>query len=155
MIEVMAWNGGLEVLKAVFDAWEAENNGEDFGIAVSRLSVRADIQSLMDSPDADLLVLNDEGAITGFLGIFKVRNFLNDQFVAIEKYWYVLPESRKHGFNSGYLLKRKAEEWAKQHKCTHLIMSASNLASDKHDKVCRLYEHWGMRLFETSYIIEV
>jgi hypothetical protein len=138
-------------LKAVLDAWEGEHNGHDFGIAVSRLSVMADIKSLIDNPNADLLVLTDEGAVMGFLGIFKTKSFLGEQFEAVEKYWYVLPENRM----CGYMLLHEAKNWAKVHGCSHLIMSASNLASDKHDKVCHFYEIMKLRLFETSYIIEV
>lgn len=151
MIDVMQWAGGLEVLKHVLDAWEGEHNGQDFGLEVSRLSVMADLKSLIDNPNADLIVLTEEGAVMGFLGIFISKSFLSNQLMAVEKYWYVLPEKRL----CGYMLLHAAKKWAKEHNCSHLIMSASNLASDKHDKVCKFYEHQELKLFETSYIREV
>ena len=45
--------------------------------------------------------------------------------------------------------------WAKENGCSHIIMTASNLASEMYDKVCNLYQRMGMELFETSFIQEI
>ena len=66
-----------------------------------------------------------------------------------DKYWFVLP---KHRGRSVIMLKKGLEEWAREKGATHLLMSASMLASDKHDRVCKLYEKT-MKHFETTYIM--
>ena len=48
-----------------------------------------------------------------------------------------------------------AQAWARAHGCSHLLFNASRLASGLHDDVCRVYEHKGMKPFETTYIVGI
>jgi GNAT superfamily N-acetyltransferase len=110
-----------------------------------------DVDCLIAGEDSDVLVLMDGDEPVGLLGIFATNSFLGRQLMALEKYWYVMRSKRL----AGYMLINAAQEWAKEHRCSHLIMSASRLASGMHDKVCKFYRSRGFKDFETSFIIEV
>ena len=46
-------------------------------------------------------------------------------------------------------------KFAKENKCSHIMMNASKMISDKHDLVCKFYEKIGMKKFETCYLKEI
>jgi hypothetical protein len=76
---------------------------------------------------------------------------MGSQKLAVEKYWYVEKQYRIGGIQ----LLKQGYIWAKENGCSHIIMTASNLASGMYDKICNLYQRMGMELFETSYIQEI
>lgn len=111
------------------------------------------LSELITRDDADLLILlNTGGDVVGYMGVEYFFSPLDNEKVANEHHWYVLEDYR--GVGSIRLI-HAAEKWAKKHHCTHIIMTASNLASNLHDKVCEFYEKMGMKKFETSYIQEI
>ena len=99
-----------------------------------------------------MLILKDESNAVGILGIQIFKNPLGHELMANEHYWYVMKDYR--GL-SGIRLLKTGFKWAKDQGCTHFICNASNLASELHDGVCKLYKKMGMKHFETTYIMEV
>ena len=136
----------------VADKWRQECNAYDMGLQINDMSYLDYLQGLVDSPDSDILVLCKGDKIIGYMGIVAFRSPLSNEYLACEKNWFILPEHR--GISSMKLLKA-ARRWAKYKGCTHLIMNASCVAGDMHDKLCGLYEKMKMKKFETSYIQEV
>jgi GNAT superfamily N-acetyltransferase len=131
--------------------WKRESNHQKLKIDADDDIYIGKLQEFIDNPNNILLVLEDD-EIVGYMGLQAFESPLGNQLIANEHYWYVLPEKR--GFSALKFL-HAAERWAKEKGCSHLIMNASNLASDLHDRTCRLYERFGMSKFETTYIKEV
>lgn len=150
-MEIEYWLDLPDRLDGILNAWAAEHKGADFGISVIRENVETDIYSLTNGENSDVMVLTDENEPVGLMVLMAVPSWLGDQRIAIEKYWYVKSDHRTGGF----MMVEEAKKWAKEHGCSHLVMIASNMASEMHDKVCAFYEHVGMKLFETSFISEV
>lgn len=138
-----------ELLKDIALSWQKECNTQVFGIKEDMDEFFQDLQNLTGRNDSDLLVLAEGERIIGLIGLVIFKSPLSKQRMANEHYWYVLPEHR--GISSLRLLKA-AEKWAKDKGCSHLLMNASCLASDLHDSVCKLYERYGMKKFETVFI---
>lgn len=150
-MRISYWTDNAEVLRPILEDWHKEQNGQVFGLSVNVEDVICDLKCLINAERSDVIVAKDGDLPVGFLAIFKTPSFLGPQMMAIEKYWYVSPSSR----TAGILLFNEGKKWTKEHGCSHFITSASNLASDKYEKICRFYRSRKMRLFETSFIIEV
>ncbi len=150
MIEI--FNGKVSELVHVIYSWSVTNNGSDFNIDIDGIALGKDLKNIIDSDDKELIVLKLSGNVVGILGLQFFSNPLGKGLIANEHYWYVVPEHR--GIESIKMLKF-AEDVAKDRKCSHIMMSASNLASDMHNSICRLYEKRKMKKFETVYIKEV
>jgi GNAT superfamily N-acetyltransferase len=132
--------------------WRAECNADTFGLDTYQAeTILGELQSWLDERPGVLLVALDGEKPVGFFAVFAVKSFLGEQNIALEKYWYALPNYSL----AGVRLFRAAQQWAEEQGCSHLIVAASNLASEKHDKVCRFCQDMGMQLFETAYIQEV
>ncbi|MCK9601489.1 MAG: hypothetical protein M0R06_20775 [Sphaerochaeta sp.] len=130
-------------------SWEQTCNAVEFGIKARAATFLADVQGMVMSESADVVVMGDGLRVYGLLGILYRRNPIGDGLIANEHYWYVMPEHR--GKESLKMLSM-ATELAKARGCSHIIFTANTLASDLHDSVCRIYERMGARKFETSYI---
>jgi len=137
-------------LEPLVDSWLAEVNADKFGLKIEKEKAIDDLRQLVLGDDADLFLLVVQERVVGFSGVIIYENRLTHHKIANEHYWFVLPSYRK-GKNPIKLL-RAVEKWAKENECSHMIMNASNLASDNHDKVVRIYERLGYSLFETSLI---
>lgn len=138
------FKGDIEQLRPVAEHWHKEANGRTFGLD---MDINKHLQDMARVDD--VLVLKDKDEIVGYMGLTIFTSGLSDQRIANEHCWYVIPQYR--GISSIRLIKL-AQDWAGSKGCSHLIMSASNLASDLHDRTCRIYERMGMTKFETSYI---
>jgi GNAT superfamily N-acetyltransferase len=141
-----------EPLRPISEAWLREAKGNQLGVQMNVDSHLADLQRLATDPHTMLLVLVEEGELpvpAGLIGIELFVNPLGKELVASEKYWFVRPEYR--GRNSLRLL-QTAREWAKANGATYMLFTASNLASESHDSVCRLYENMKMNKFESTYL---
>ncbi len=112
----------------------------------------SELLAMASGSDSNLLVLYDGETPIGYIGLRYFESPLGNQRIANENYLYVLPEKR--GLASMRLI-RNAKFLAKHKGCSHLILNASNLASELHDKVCRVYEKMGLVKFETSFIVEL
>lgn len=140
-------------MRPIVEAWQAIVLTNDFGIIADDVDkFLRSLKDLAENEDSDLLVLYDDNTPVGYLGLQYFSSPLGNQRMANEHYFFVMPEHR--GISSMKLI-RDAKMLAKAKGCSHLIMNASNLASDMHDKVCEFYKNMNMKLFESSYISEV
>lgn len=151
MIRIFQKDDDMTLLAPVIKSWINEGRVNEFGFDLNIPSALDDLQSLIKLDSKDLLVLEYSNKIVGFMGILFFKSPLGVQWIANEHYWYILPEYRGHGLK----LINAARRWAKDKKCSHLILNASNLASELHDKVISIYEKIGMKKFETSYIEQI
>jgi len=148
----IAKDDDLAGLVSIAKRWIEEADFARFGLDVVISKGLSDLGELITGPNSDLFMLMKGEQCVGFMGIRSFPSPLGNNLVAEEHYLYVLPEHRGRG---GLILLRAANKWAKDNMCTHLILNASNLASDMHDKTCKLYECMGMSKFETSFICQV
>ncbi len=148
-MNVIIYKDEIEKLRPIAKSWEDIANKNDLGVEIDVNNHLLDLWKIITNVNADLLVLFDEKTPVGYLGLTYFNSPVGKQLMANEHYWYVVPESR--GVGSMRLIKT-AIEVAKLRGCTHIVMNASNLASDLHDKVCDFYEKMNMKLFESSYI---
>lgn len=145
--------GDFEAVRQVALEWKANCNNKLMGIEIVDDIYMADIARLINEFDKDLLLLvTDNNEIVGYMGMTFFNSLLGRQKIANEHYWYV---AKNYRGRDSLLLIEAARQWAKEKGCSHLQMNASNLASDLHDKICKFYEHIGMKKFETSYIEEI
>ena len=138
----------VELLRPIAEAWSKEANGNRFGVDIDVDAHLADLQRLIVDSAAALLVLV-QGGPAGYMGIEFFQSPLGNQLVASERYWYVMPQARGR---DSLLLVKEARRFARQAGAAYMLFSASHLASDSHDGVCRLYEHMKMVKFETTYL---
>ena len=144
---VRIFTGEAEELRHIAEFWEQESVA-DFGIEIDIKEHLNDLQDMINSDNKDLLVVGDPPY--GYMGISTFINPLGTELMANEHYWYIIPK-RRRGMGAIRLM-RAAQEWAITKGCSHLLMTASKLASDLHDNVCKLYEKTGFSHFETTYI---
>jgi hypothetical protein len=141
----------VESLIPLFEEWKNEQNNVGLGIHVDTDTVVQDVHKWLDNCGGTIITASVEDAMVGFLVLVTIPSEFGEQMWAAEKGWYVRP----HIHHAGALLFKKAQLWAKENGCSHLVMTASYLASDVHDMVCRFYEVMNMKKFETSYIKEL
>ena len=152
-MEIKLFNDDIETLRPIAESWREEMRANEFGIIaddVDKYLTELGMMAIRDN--ADLIVLYDEETPVGYIGLRYFSSPLGSQMMVEEHYFYVIPEKR--GLASMRLIKN-AKNLAKLKGCSHIILNASNLASDMHDKICGFYEKSGMKKFETSYISEV
>jgi len=142
--------GKAEDLRWIAEQWRQESV-KCFGIEKNTNEHLADLQDMIDSDNKDVLVVGDPPF--GYMGLTIFKNPLGTELFANEHYWYIVPEKRRG--SGGVRLMMAAQEWAVSKGCEYLLMTASKLASDLHDNVCRLYEKAGFSHFETTYIKRV
>lgn len=152
-MEIKLFKDDIETLRPIAESWREEMRANEFGIVADDMNkYLAELSGLVLGADSDLLVLYDCDIPIGILGLNYFDSPLGSQRIANEHYMFVIPEKR--GISSMRLIKN-AKFLAKLKGCSHIVFNASNLASDLHDKVCRVYEKLGFMKFETSYISEV
>lgn len=151
-MEIKLFNDDIETLRPIAESWLNEVRAEEFGIDIDVNKHLLELGIMATKDDADLIVLYDEEVSVGYIGLRYFESPLGNQRIAEEHFFFVIPEKR--GLASMRLIKN-AKFIAKMKGCSHIILNASNLASDMHDKVCSFYEKSGMKKFETSYISEV
>ena len=150
-MEALRYNGPVEFMRPIVEAWRKEANSDKFGFEMDADRFLETLYDLANHPDNVLLLLGHEGRCVGFMGGVLFDSPVNRNKCVQDKYWFVL---LKHRGASVMKLKKGLEDWAREKGATHLLMSASMLASDKHDRVCKLYEKT-MKHFETTYIQEL
>jgi len=150
-MKIIEYNDEIVELSAIIAEWYEEYNGDDFNIEVDIPTFASSLQRLIDDEDCVLLAMMNDDKVVGIFGVEMFNNPLNGDKVANEHFWYVLHEYRGRGIK----LIRSAIKWAKDNNCSHIMLNASMLASDLHDKTCMLYEKIGAKKIETSYIKEI
>jgi hypothetical protein len=141
----------VELLVPLLEEWKCEQNGGVMGIDTDTETNLNDTASWLQTCGGTIITASVKGVMVGFLVLVTVPSEFGDQKWAVEKGWYMRP----HVHYGGPLLFKEAQAWARSHGCSHLVMVASNMASDIHDRVCRFYEIMKMQKFETSYIKEL
>ena len=149
-MEIRLFNDDIETLRPIVESWQENVQDNDFGIIADDIDkYLTELGNMVLRPDADLIVLYDEETPVGYIGLRYFSSPLSSQMMAEEHYFYVIPEKR--GLASMRLIKN-AKTLAKMKNCSHIIFNASNLASELHEKLCRVYEKMGLMKFETSFI---
>lgn len=142
----------IESIRSLAVEWKAFCSCDQFGLEVDVNEFLAGLMDLVDGDKSDLLLLMDNDEIVGLLGLTQFQSPFGKEQVASEHYMFI---KQGHSITGSKRLIEAAEEWAKSKGCSHLIMNASNAASDLHDKVCKFYERLGLSKFETSFIKEI
>ncbi len=151
-MEIKLFNDDIETLRPIAKAWQDEAQANKFGIITDVNKHLFELRSMVDNNNSDLIILYDESEPVGYIGLRYFDSPTGNQRIAEEHYLYVIPEKR--GLTSMRLIKN-AKYLAKLKNCSHIIFNASNLASDLHNKLCRVYEKMGFAKFETSFITEL
>jgi GNAT superfamily N-acetyltransferase len=142
----------IEILRPLCQAWIDESEAAAFGMDIDLESGMADLKNWHEVLDAVFLGMWVEEELIGFMALCVTPSALNRGHVfAMERYWFVRPDKRRHGV----AFIDEAKKWAKEHGCTHLVMCASRLAGDMYPKLCAFYERMGFEKLETSFGIEV
>lgn len=141
----------VELIRPLAERWLSECRAEDFGLEVSLTDIFADMRDWLKTLPSTILTAWENDHPVGFFAIFVCKSFLSSQKIALEKYWYAEPNAHR----AGLVLYEEAVKWAKVNGCSHLLISASNLASGCHDKITRFCRAQGMKLFETSFLKEL
>ena len=147
-MKTMNYNGDVQFMRPIIGAWVEESNGDDFKIEINADVALKTLQDMANAPSSTVILLMTDDLVVGFMGCYLYQSPVSYTMIANESLWFVLPKYR--GASSLRLLKA-AKTWAKNAGATHMTASASKLASDKHDDVCKIYQKT-MKLFETTFI---
>lgn len=141
-----------ELFREVGEAWLAEAKYEEYGFKVTVDGIIADSKEWLASGlGAVIALVHEEKGYVGFMTVYCCEKFLGNDPIAFEKYWYVMPQYRIGAIR----MLNEAKKWAKQQGATHIVLSASAMASGMYDKLCELYERLGMQVFEKSYVCRI
>ena len=142
----------VKAIRPLADEWKALCGCDQFSLEVDVNDFLIGLAEMIRDVGSDLLLLKSDNDIVGIMGLVMFKSPFGNELIANEHYMFV-----KQG-NSAIGSKRlidAAEKWAKSKGCSHLMLNASNAASDMHDKVCKFYERLGLSKFETSFIKEI
>ena len=143
----------IKKLIPVILEWKRTCNGKAMNINLDVETYCADLMNLIIKDDSELFILEDDNdKPIGYMGVECFNNPIGEGKMANEHYWFISEKSSGRG---AMLLMAAVKLWARHKNCRHLLMSASTLASDMHDKVCKFYERIGMIKFETTFIQEI
>lgn len=149
---ITIFSGNTEELRPLAESWRREYNPEKFGLKGDIEVFLADVQNLIGGEKSDVLVLRDKEKIVGFMGLTCFKSPIGNELIVNEHFWFV--DNNYRGIASVRMLKA-AEEWGRKRGCSHLMVNASNLASDIYSRICSLYERLGFDKFESSYLKEI
>ena len=151
-MKIRIFNGKAESLRAIAEEWKQAAEFNKCGILVDNVDkYLAQLHLVAYSDNSDLLVQYDGDVPVGFIGIRYFESPTGNQRIANENYYYVLKKHRTESLD----LFKMAKILAGLKGCDRLIMNASNLAPEMHDKICKMYQRNGLMLFETSFTCEV
>lgn len=142
----------IEALKDLAFEWKSVCNGKQFRIDLRPETHFRDLAGLIENENSELFLLMKNDHVIGYMGAICFDSPLGNQKMCQERYWFVSGKNRGRGT---LMLLRAVKKWAKEKGCSHRLMTASCLASQMHDKLCRFYERLGFKKFETTYIEEL
>lgn len=152
MIRLYTLQDPISPLHDLVLRWMEEAHQEDFGIDINPVTILEDINGMLTGPETDIFVKIKDDRVVGFMGIRKFESPHGEEYIASEHLWYVLPEYRGSGFREWI---RVAEAWAQVIGCNHLIINASHLSSDSHDRLCGIFNKIGFKHLESSFIMKL
>lgn len=91
----------------------------------------------------------DADTITGALGAVLCPSLFSGKIMAVECFWYVIPQHRGHGLK----LLRHFERWA--HEQGVHFLSMIHLKNLQPELLGAVYERMGYRAVETNYLKEI
>jgi len=138
-------------LSTLIGSWMTECKMKEFGVHLNLVEFFEDFKSLIALDNKDLMVLEVDNKIVGLMGLIFFKSPTGLQYFTQDRHWYIMPEYRGNGLK----MIAMAEEWAKDKKCSHLLLSVNMMASNMHDRTCKVYEKKGMQKFEITYIKKV
>ncbi len=103
--------------------------------------IAATIAQLLSSPNGTILVSDDDGHITGMIGVLIFDHPFSGERTASDVAWWVDPEARGHGIR----LLHAAEEWARENGAKNMVMVAPDT------RVGGIYARLGYTPIELSY----
>jgi len=151
MSKVINYNGPVEFIRPLAEAWRNATQPEPFGIEIVTDRFMETLNELANDEDSVFLLLEHKGRAVGFIGGVLFNSPVEYKTVVQDRYWFVLPKHRGEG---AMKLKKALGDWAEERGASYLMMSASKLASDRHDGVCKIYART-MKYFETTFIAEI
>jgi len=95
------------------------------------------------------ILLSDGGDMIGGLGCIKAPDLHYDRIIAVETYWYVMPEYR----GVGMLLMEHFEKWAKANGCD--AVAFVHLSDSMPEILEKVYEKRGYTLIEKHFLKEI
>lgn len=113
-----------------------------FHLTTSASAIEALNRMLIEAPHGEVFVSEQDGEITGMIGVIATHHPHSGDTVMSELFWYVRPGAR--GF--GVRLLRHAESWARAHGIAKSLVVAPNEAVE------RLYERMNYQRLEVQYI---
>ena len=131
--------------------WLEECRATDYGLHTEFETVEADLQTWLENSIGSLIVAYDGIESVGVMAIFRVRSTIGHDSIALVKYWYV----PGHNKAATLALYREGQSWAQRNGCSHMILSASWLGSEAHDRICEFCEGQQMAKIETSYLLRL
>lgn len=96
-----------------------------------------------DGTDKIVFISEEGGWLAGFIAPFT----FGLENMAVEFGWWVEPSKR--GLKIGTELKDAFETWAKEQGCSLITMICLD------DNIGKLYEKWGYKLYERTYMKEI
>lgn len=143
-------NEDIDKLYPIRLAWEKDAQWKEFGFTPNAIRFLETLYYL--TTEHVLFVMEDNEEIKGLMGLVLDQLSFADEILAEERFFYVLPESR--GPNSVKFLKYVIQQ-AKDLGADQFCITASHVASNKSDKVAKLYERLGFKLYESTFIKEI
>lgn len=101
---------------------------------------------MLASEKGVIFILDDDGHCLGGVGGTLATLPLTGKTVALEMFWYILPEYRGTG---GVRLLKRFEEWAREQGCDEVVMIL--LECSMADKLDKFYQRIGYAPMERSY----
>jgi GNAT superfamily N-acetyltransferase len=107
-------------------------------------------KSMMGKGLATLFVLEtDEGEMVGSLGCIVGPDLHTPRIIAVETFWFVVPEHR----GDGLMLMRYFEQWAKLKGCDAVAMI--HMVDSSPDSLGHVYKRRGYTKIESHYLKEL
>jgi GNAT superfamily N-acetyltransferase len=151
-MKVVTHKGDIQEFRPLLELWGSLAKTAGFKLGMDAESVLFDLAQMVRSDCSDILTLrSDKDALLGFIGVTTLPSPLDRKPVCNEHFFYVIPAHRGPG---GVKLIRAAETWAKERGCSAILLTASKLASARHDRVERLYTRLQYKPFESVFIKE-
>lgn len=104
---------------------------------------------ILDGGTGVILASFKENTITGAIGAVLTQHLFSSKMMAVECFWYVLPEHRGDGIR----LLKAFEEWAV--KAGAELLAMIHLLSLQPEKLGSLYRRMGYHPVEVNYLKEI
>lgn len=105
--------------------------------------------TIIESGKGAVFVFFEDGKLVGSFGGVLAPHLCSNKLMAVECFWYVLPEYRGHGIGLYYNFFR----WAKEKGAK--LFSLIHMNNLHPESMKKLYQRLGYRAIETNYLMEL